>query len=112
MTLSPPQLLVTKGSTAVFTCSPLYAVALPILELNGVVFHSPRVTFTDYKINNINGQRQYTLSNVKREENGSTLRCYMGGFFSNTITLTVVGEFQCYNDTNKILNPCIYIYLV
>ncbi len=89
-------------------------MALPILERNGIVFHSSRLTFTDSNINSLDGQRRYRLSNVTREETGSILRCYMGGFFSNSIALTVVGKFQCVSQLQLIVyrTPFVYAHIV
>ena len=95
MQLRPPELVVLEGGVAIFTCSPLYSVAIPILVRNGgavIHKHHPRITFSDHGINTMDGYRTYQLANVTRRENGTKFMCAMGGFFSNTITMTVFGK--------------------
>ena len=112
--LRPPELVVLEGGVAIFTCSPLYSVAIPILVRDGAAVihkHHPRITFSDHGLDTMDGFRTYQLANVTRRENGTKFTCAMGGFFSNTITMTVFGKrsnfslhIVCHSDYLLIMN--------
>lgn len=93
--LTPRELVVLEGGVAIFTCSPLYSVALPVLVRDGAVVlrrEHPRLSFTDHGVDTTDGYRVYTIENVSRVENGSRFTCVMGGFLSNTITMNVFSK--------------------
>jgi len=89
--LLPPELIVTEGGTVKFTCSPITPIALPILEMNGVVvFTEPRLQTQLNPMYSARGNSTYTFSNVTRQDNGTTFRCGAAGVISNTVTVRAI----------------------
>ena len=85
-----------EGEDAIFTCSPLIPIAVPLLEQDGFVViraTHPRISFVDNG-GLSEGNRTYTLREVERSDNGTWFRCSVAGFPSNNITVIVYSEFN------------------
>ena len=100
VTLTPPVLTVFEGEDAIFTCSPLIPIAVPLLEQDEFVVTGegyPRISFVDNTgLGFSEGNRTYTLREVERRDNGTEFRCSVAGVQSNIVTLTVYSKCMYY----------------
>ena len=92
-------LTVFEGEDAIFTCSPLLPIAVPLLEQDGFVVTDkdyPRISFVNNGWGLADGNRTYTLRDVESSDNGTWFRCNVAGFLSNIITLIVYSKYYYY----------------
>ena len=90
-------LTVFEGEDAIFTCSPLIPIAVPLLEQDEFIVTGdshPRISFVDNAgRGQTEGNRTYTLRGVEKSDNGTQFRCSVAGSRSDAITLTVYSKY-------------------
>ena len=95
-------LTVFEGEDAIFTCSPLIPIAVPLLEQDEFIVTGdshPRISFVDNAgSGQTQGNRTYTLRDVERSDNGTRFRCSVAGSRSDAITLTVYSKYRMIYD--------------
>ena len=99
LTLSPQELIVFEGGSAVLSCSPFYPLEPPVLVTHdfAVVRTStePRLSFQDFVTlgRPFLSNRTYTIRDVTRMDNMRRFRCVIGDVQSGEATIMVYGKY-------------------